>query len=44
MRCARTDPKIPIVLMTAKASVQVAVDAVARGAQRFIGKPFESRR
>ena len=36
-----SDPKIPIVLMTAKASVQVAVDAVARGASDFIGKPFD---
>ena len=35
------DPKIPIVLMTAKASVQVAVEAVARGASDFIGKPFD---
>ena len=35
------DPKIPIVLMTAKASVQVAVEAVTRGASDFIGKPFE---
>jgi DNA-binding NtrC family response regulator len=36
-----TDPKIPIVLMTAKASLQVAVEAVARGASDFIGKPFQ---
>ena len=35
------DPKIPVVLMTAKASVPVAVEAVARGASDFIGKPFE---
>jgi DNA-binding NtrC family response regulator len=35
------DPGIPIVLMTAKASVQVAVDAVSRGATDFIGKPFD---
>jgi DNA-binding NtrC family response regulator len=35
------DPKIPVVLMTAKASVPVAVEAVARGATDFIGKPFE---
>ena len=35
------DPKIPVVLMTAKASVPVAVEAVARGANDFIGKPFE---
>lgn len=36
-----TDPKIPIVLMTAKASVQAAVEAVDRGATDFIGKPFD---
>lgn len=35
-----SDSKLPIVLMTAKASLQVAVDAVARGASDFIGKPF----
>lgn len=35
------DPKIPIVLMTAQGSLQVAVDAVARGATDFIGKPFD---
>jgi DNA-binding NtrC family response regulator len=35
------DPKIPIVLMTARASVQVAVEAVGRGASDFIGKPFD---
>lgn len=36
-----SDPKLPIVLMTAKASLQAAVDAVARGASDFIGKPFQ---
>lgn len=36
-----SDPNLPIVLMTAKASLQVAVDAVARGASDFIGKPFQ---
>ncbi|MDR3699580.1 MAG: sigma-54 dependent transcriptional regulator [Candidatus Sulfopaludibacter sp.] len=35
------DPKIPIVLMTAQGSLQVAVEAVARGATDFIGKPFD---
>src|SRR5262252_9046067 len=33
--------KIPIVLMTAQGSLQVAVEAVARGATDFIGKPFD---
>jgi DNA-binding NtrC family response regulator len=36
-----TDPKLPIVLMTAQGSVEVAVQAVERGASDFIGKPFE---
>jgi DNA-binding NtrC family response regulator len=35
------DPHLPIVLMTAQGSVEVAVEAVARGANDFIGKPFE---
>jgi len=35
------DPNLPIILMTAQGSLQVAVDAVARGASDFIGKPFE---
>jgi DNA-binding NtrC family response regulator len=33
------DPHLPIVLMTA--SAEAAVEAVARGANDFIGKPFE---
>ena len=36
-----TDAKLPIVLMTAQGSLEVAVEAVARGASDFIGKPFE---
>jgi DNA-binding NtrC family response regulator len=36
-----TDTHLPIVLMTAQGSVEVAVEAVARGANDFIGKPFE---
>jgi DNA-binding NtrC family response regulator len=35
------DPHLPIVLMTAQGSVEVAVEAVARGANDFIGKPFD---
>ena len=35
------DAEIPIVLMTAQGSVEVAVEAVVRGASDFIGKPFE---
>src|SRR5207302_2357089 len=36
-----TDPNLPIVLMTAQGSLQVAVEAVSRGASDFIGKPFD---
>jgi DNA-binding NtrC family response regulator len=36
-----TSPHLPIILMTAQGSLQVAVEAVARGASDFIGKPFE---
>src|ERR1051325_2906799 len=36
-----SDPSLPIVLMTAQGSVEVAVQAVERGASDFIGKPFE---
>ena len=32
---------LPIVLMTAQGSLQVAVEAVTRGASDFIGKPFD---
>ena len=35
------DPHLPIVLMTAQGSLEVAVEAVARGANDFIGKPFD---
>ncbi|MCU1234555.1 MAG: Two-component response regulator CbrB [Candidatus Solibacter sp.] len=35
------NPNLPIVLMTAQGSLQVAVDAVTRGASDFIGKPFD---
>jgi DNA-binding NtrC family response regulator len=36
-----SNPNLPIVLMTAQGSLEVAVEAVARGATDFIGKPFE---
>ncbi len=35
------DPAIPIILMTAQGSVEVAVRAMAEGATDFIGKPFD---
>ena len=35
------NPAIPIILMTAKGSVEVAVTAMDEGATDFIGKPFD---
>ena len=34
-------PQTPLILMTAQGSVELAVQAVAEGAQDFIAKPFE---
>ena len=36
-----TSPNLPIILMTAQGSLEVAVQAVERGASDFIGKPFD---
>lgn len=36
-------PSMPIILMTAQGSVELAVRAVAEGATEFIAKPFEVR-
>ena len=38
------DPAIPIVVMTAWGSVELAVEAVRRGARDFIPKPWENAR
>src|SRR5207253_2137942 len=35
------DHNLPIILMTAQGSLEVAVEAVKRGASDFIGKPFD---
>src|SRR5260370_38246642 len=35
------DANLPIVLMTAQGSLQVAAEAVTRGARDFIGKPVD---
>jgi DNA-binding NtrC family response regulator len=40
-RLRAVDAGIPIILMTAQGSLEVAVEAVERGASDFIGKPFE---
>ncbi len=34
-------PQTPVILMTAQGSVEIAVEAVSRGAADFIGKPFD---
>src|SRR3954453_7792292 len=36
-----TRPNLPIILVTAQGSLEVAVQAVERGASDFIGKPFD---
>src|SRR5581483_9400637 len=38
------DPDLPVIVMTAWASVSVAVEALRRGARDFIEKPFEPAR
>jgi DNA-binding NtrC family response regulator len=38
------DPSLPVVVMTAWASVEVAVEAMRRGAKDFITKPWENPR
>ena len=38
------DPSIPIVVMTAWGTVQLAVEAMRRGARDFIQKPWENTR
>jgi DNA-binding NtrC family response regulator len=38
------DPNLPIIVMTAWASVDVAVEAMRRGARDFVEKPWDNRR
>jgi DNA-binding NtrC family response regulator len=38
--CAEADPALPVVLLTAYATVELAVDAMRAGAFDFIAKPF----
>ncbi|HEX8493157.1 MAG TPA: sigma-54 dependent transcriptional regulator [Pyrinomonadaceae bacterium] len=38
------DPTLPIVVMTAWGSVEVAVEAIRRGARDFVQKPWENER
>lgn len=41
-RCAETDPDLPVVVLTAHGSVELAMDAVRRGAWDFLQKPFDN--
>ncbi len=38
------DPDLPVIVMTAWASVDVAVEAMRRGARDFVEKPWDNRR
>jgi len=38
----RAEPDLPVLLMTAHAAVDVAVDAIKKGAFDFIIKPYRS--
>src|SRR5206468_6074109 len=40
----RHDPTLPVVVMTAWGSVEVAVEAMRRGARDFVQKPWENAR
>ncbi len=43
-RLQAADPTLPVVIMTAWASVEVAVEAMRRGARDFITKPWDNPR
>ena len=43
-RIARIDGSLPVVVMTAWGSVELAVEAVRRGARDFITKPWDNAR
>jgi DNA-binding NtrC family response regulator len=43
-RVQQTDPMLPVVVMTAWGSVEVAVEAMRRGAKDFIQKPWDNAR
>jgi DNA-binding NtrC family response regulator len=44
LRIKQADPSLPVVVMTAWGSVEVAVEAMRRGARDFIQKPWENAR
>jgi DNA-binding NtrC family response regulator len=39
-----TDPMVPVIVMTAWSSVELAVEAMRRGARDFVQKPWENER
>jgi len=43
-RIQKIDPTLPVVVMTAWGSVDVAVEAMRRGARDFIQKPWDNAR
>lgn len=43
-RLQKAEPKVPVVIMTAWGSVELAVEAMRRGARDFIQKPWENAR
>src|ERR671917_334725 len=43
-RLREADPSLPVVVMTAWGSVELAVEAVRRGARDFVQKPWENAR
>ncbi len=44
MRIQRLDPTLPVVVMTAWGSVELAVEAMRRGARDFVQKPWDNAR
>jgi DNA-binding NtrC family response regulator len=43
-RLQASDPTLPVVIMTAWANVELAVEAMRRGAKDFVAKPWENPR
>jgi DNA-binding NtrC family response regulator len=43
-RLQSVDPTLPVVIMTAWANVELAVEAMRRGARDFVAKPWENQR